>query len=257
MTKLSPYLTTLLLTLCLAGLYCPARAQAPQKQVPPRVVSGVIRDSAGPLAKATISEKGMPANATSSGPDGQFRLTLKGSSSTIIISYVNFASQELKIKDPSLPVRVVLKPDDRGLEEATVVGFGNVKQRGTETGAVSSINAKEIEDVPTSSVQNALAGEVAGFVAVQRSGQPGRDASDFYIRGVSSLNPAANQPLILVDDIEYTYDQLTQINVNEIETITLLKDAASTAIYGIKGANGVLLVTTKRGVSGRSRFDVR
>ena len=257
MTKLSPYLTTLLLTLCLAGLYCPARAQAPQKQVPPRVVSGVIRDSAGPLAKATISEKGMPANATSTGPDGQFRLTLKGSSSTIIISYVNFTSQELKVKDPSLPVRIVLRANDRGLEEATVVGFGNVKQRATETGAVSSINAKEIEDVPTSNVQNALVGEVSGFVAVQRSGQPGADAADFYIRGVSSLNAAANQPLILVDDIEYTYDQLMQINVNEISSVTILKDASSTAIYGIKGASGVVLITTKRGVTGRPHFDVR
>ena len=152
---------------------------------------------------------------------------------------------------------VLLKPNEKGLDEVTVVGFGNVKQRGTETGAVSSINAKEIQDVPTSSVQNALAGEVAGFVAVQRSGQPGHDASDFYIRGVSSLNAAANQPLILVDDIEYTYDQLQQINVNEIETITLLKDASSTAIYGIKGASGVMLVTTKRGINGRPRFDVR
>ncbi len=257
MTKLSPYLSILLLTLYLAGLHLPARAQAPQNQVPPRVVSGVIRDSSGPLAKATISEKGVPSNATSSGSDGGFHLTLKGSSSTIIISYVNFTSQELRVKDPSLPVRILLRPNDRGLEEATVVGFGNIKQRATETGAIGSINAREIEDVPTSNVQNALVGEVAGFVAVQRSGQPGADAADFYIRGVSSLNAAANQPLILVDDIEYTYDQLMQINVNEISQVTILKDASSTAIYGIKGASGVVLITTKRGVTGRPHFDVR
>ena len=252
MNKLLPSLTIFCLTLLLVGLVLPGYAQTPK-----RVVSGVVREGGIALSQATISEKGMPANATTSGPKGEFHLTLKGNSSTIIISHVSFAAQEIKIKDINTPITVVLKPEDKGLEEATVVGFGNVKQRGTETGAVSSINAKEIEDVPTSSVQNALAGEVAGFVAVQRSGQPGRDASDFYIRGVSSLNPAANQPLILVDDIEYTYDQLQQINVQEIETITLLKDASSTAIYGIKGASGVMLVTTKRGVSSRPHFDVR
>jgi TonB-linked SusC/RagA family outer membrane protein len=240
------------LTLVLAGLLLPTYGQTPK-----RIVSGFVRDAAGPLSKATISEKGMPSNAVGSGNNGEFHITLKGSSSTLIISYVNFESQEIKIKDPATPVTVVLKPNDKGMSEVTVIGFGNTKQRATETGAVSSINAREIEDVPTSSVQNALAGEISGFVAVQRSGQPGRDASDFYIRGVSSLNPAANQPLILVDDIEYTYDQLTQINVNEIETITLLKDASSTAIYGIKGASGVMLVTTKRGVPGKPRFDVR
>lgn len=251
-TRYLRYLTLLWLTLVTGGLFKPAQAQTPK-----RVVSGVVRDASGPLAEATIIEKGMPANATTSAANGEFHLTLKGSSSTIIITHVSFAAQEIKVRDLHVPVRVLLKPEEKGLEEATVVGFGNTKQRGTETGAVSSINAKEIQDVPTSSVQNALAGEVAGFVAVQRSGQPGRDASDFYIRGVSSLNPAANQPLILVDDIEYTYDQLMQINVQEIETITLLKDASSTAIYGIKGASGVMLVTTKRGISGRPRFDIR
>ena len=252
MNKILLYLSICCLTLLLVGPALPGYAQTPK-----RVVSGVVREGGIALSQATISEKGMPGNATTSGPKGEFHLTLKGNSSTIIVSHVSFAAQEIKIKDVNTPVTVVLKPEDKGLEEATVVGFGNTKQRGTETGAVSSISGKEIEDVPTSSVQNALAGEVAGFVAVQRSGQPGRDASDFYIRGVSSLNPAANQPLILVDDIEYTYDQLQQINVQEIETITLLKDASSTAIYGIKGASGVMLVTTKRGVSSRPRFDVR
>ena len=252
MNKIIRYLNILWLTLIMGGLLLPSYGQTPKK-----VVTGVVREAGGPLAEATISEKGMPANATTSGPHGEFKLTLKGSSSTIIVTHVGLAAQEIKIKDPSVAVNVVLKPEEKGLEEATVVGFGNVKQRGTETGAVSSISGKEIEDVPTSSVQNALAGEVAGFVAVQRGGQPGKDAADFYIRGISSLNAAANQPLILVDDIEYTYDQLQQINVNEIETVTLLKDASSTAIYGIKGASGVVLVTTKRGVTGRPRFDVR
>src|ERR1700722_11259101 len=179
MNKILRYLPIPWMAVILAGLVLPVSAQV---QAPKKVVSGIVRDSTGPLAKATISEKGMPANATSSGPNGEFQLTLKGSSTTIIISYVNFASQEIRIKDPSAPIRIFLKPNDKGLEEVTVMGFGNVKQRATETGATSSINAKEIEDVPTSSVQNALVGEVSGFVAVKRGGQPGRNASDFYIR---------------------------------------------------------------------------
>src|SRR5690606_37071906 len=105
--------------------------------------------------------------------------------------------------------------------------------------------------------QNALMGRMPGFVAQQRSGQPGRDASDFFIRGVSSLNSAGNRPLIIVDDIEYSYDQLQQINVNEIENISILKDASTTAIYGIKGANGVLVVTTRRGSDGRPQVNLR
>ena len=174
MSKIFTYLPIFCLTLLLVGLALPGYTQTPK-----RVVSGVVREGGSALSQATISEKGMPSNATTSGPKGEFHLTLKGNSSIIIISHVGLAAQEIKIKDINTPVTVVLKPEEKGLEEATVVGFGNVKQRGTETGAVSSINAKEIEDVPTSSVQNALAGEVAGFVAVQRSGQPGRDASDF------------------------------------------------------------------------------
>ena len=241
------------LSLVLVGMILPGDVRAQGR----KVVSGFVRDGGGPLVRATVSEKGVPANTVSTDDKGQFHIVLRGTSNTLIISYVNFNTEQVKVKDPASPVTVMLRPSPKGMDEVTVVGFGNTKQKATETGAVSSINAKEIEDVPTSSVQNALAGQVSGFVAVQRSGQPGRDASDFYIRGVSSLNAAANQPLILVDDIEYSYDQLAQINVNEIESITLLKDASSTAIYGIKGASGVMLVTTKRGVASKPRFDVR
>ena len=103
---------------------------------------------------------------------------------------------------------------------------------------MSGIQANELRRVPTSSLQNTLSGKLPGFFSQQRSGQPGKDASDFFIRGVSSLNEDGNKPLIMVDDVEYSYEQLSQINVNEIESISILKDASTTAIYGIKGANG-------------------
>ena len=222
-----------------------------------RVVTGTVQDEFGPLAGATVSEKSQPRNVVAADDHGRFRIILRGNSNTLIVSYLNFQKQEIDIKkEGSNDIRVVLQQSTQGMEESIVVGFGK-KQRITNTGAVSSINADEIRDVPTSSVQNALAGKLPGFFTQQRSGQPGQDASDYFIRGVSSLNPNGNQPLIIVDDIEYTYDQLAQINVNEIESISILKDASTTAIYGIKGANGVLVVTTRRGAYGKPKFEVR
>ncbi len=137
-----------------------------------------------------------------------------------------------------------------------IVGYGT-KKRVTNTGAVSTISGESIRRIPTSAVQNTLQGKVPGVFSVQRGGQPGKDASDFFIRGISSLNPDGNKPLIIVDDIEYTYEQLSQINVNEIESISILKDASTTAVYGIKGANGVLIVKTRRGTTGAPQVNVR
>ncbi|MFL5748107.1 MAG: SusC/RagA family TonB-linked outer membrane protein, partial [Niastella sp.] len=220
-----------------------------------KVVTGIIKDANGPLAGATITEKKEPQNAVAADNRGHFRIKLRGTSGVLIISYLNYQQQEVSVKKDN-EVEVVMQPSIQGMEELVVVGFGK-KKRITNTGAVSSINAAEIRDIPTSSVQNALAGKLPGFFTQQRSGQPGKDASDYFIRGVSSLNPDGNQPLIVVDDIQYTYQQLAQINVNEIENISILKDASTTAIYGIKGANGVLVVTTRRGAAGRPKFNVR
>jgi len=235
------------LVLLLPGL---AQSQAGGQQ---KVITGVVKDANGPLAGATVMEKAQPRNLVAADEHGKFRIVLH--TSTIVITYTNYQRQEVTVKR-SGEVQVVMERSSQGLEETVVVGFGR-KKRITNTGAVSSINADEIRDVPTSSVQNALAGKLPGFFTQQRSGQPGHDASDYFIRGVSSLNPDGNRPLIVVDDIEYTYDQLAQINVNEIESISILKDASTTAIYGIKGANGVLVVTTRRGAAGKPKFDVR
>lgn len=220
-----------------------------------RVVTGTVKDNNGPLPGATVMEKSQPKNAVAADDKGHFRIVLHGSSDMIVVSYTNFQQQEVSAKRGG-DLLVVMQPAVQGMEESVVVGFGK-KKRITNTGAVSTINADEIRDIPTSSVQNALSGKLPGFFTQQRSGQPGKDASDFFIRGVSSLNADGNKPLIVVDDIEYTYEQLSQINVNEIESISILKDASTTAIYGIKGANGVLVVTTRRGASGKPRFDVR
>lgn len=185
---------------------------------------------------------------------GEFRISA-GSKDVLQFSYIGFITQNIEVGNKK-HIDVSMTVDVASLNEVIVVGYGKTK-RITNTGSVSSIKAEEIKYTPTSSVQNALAGRLPGFFSQQRSGQPGRDAADFYIRGVSSLNSDGNRPLIIVDDIEYSYDQLQQINMNEIESISILKDASTTAIYGVKGANGVLVVKTRRGAEGKPRVNFR
>ncbi|GHE35742.1 SusC/RagA family TonB-linked outer membrane protein [Sphingobacterium griseoflavum] len=220
-----------------------------------RTITGTVRDLTGVLPGATIREKNVENNMASSDQRGRFTLSLQGQSNTVIVKLLGFADYELVLGRENY-IDVTLQPSNQGLDEVIVVGFGTTKKI-TNTGAVSSVSGAEIRNVPTANVQNTLMGRMPGFVSQQRSGQPGRDASDFFIRGVSSLNSGGNRPLILVDDIEYSYDQLQQINVNEIENITILKDASTTAIYGIKGANGVLIVTTRRGSAGKPQINLR
>ncbi|MBF0650052.1 TonB-dependent receptor [Dysgonomonas sp. GY75] len=205
------------------------------------------------LAGVSVTIDGT-TNGTMTDSDGNYTLTVK-SGDQVTFSFISFTKQSVKITNQKI-LDIILRPDQTALDEVVVVGYGKVKKI-TLTGAVSAMSAEDIRTVPTSSVQNALAGKLPGFFSQQRSGQPGKDASDFFIRGVSSLNEEGNQPLIIVDDVQYTYDQLQQINVNEIESISILKDASTTAIYGIKGANGVLVVKTRRGEEGRPRINVR
>ena len=206
-----------------------------------------------PLTGVTVKVKGQRAAAVTD-IDGNFKISVQ-KGNKLEFSYIGFVNQDYTVKGPG-HIDIKMTPDNTGLEEVVVVGYGQAK-RITMTGAVSAINGKELQKVPVSSVQNTLAGKLPGFFSQQRSGQPGKDASDFFIRGKSSLNGDGNQPLIIVDDVEYSYDQLSQINVNEIESISILKDASTTAIYGIKGANGVLVVKTRRGMDGRPKINVR
>lgn len=205
------------------------------------------------LPGVTVRVKGKSA-LTATDIDGKFSIRAdKGDQ--LEFSYIGYKTLTAKVSGEKT-MNIVMSEDQTDLDEVVVVGYATVKKI-TLTGAASGINAENIRRVPTSSVQNALSGKLPGFFSQQRSGQPGKDASDFFIRGVSSLNGDANKPLIIVDDVEYSYDQLSQINVNEIESITILKDAATTAIYGIKGANGVLVVKTRRGREGAPQITVR
>ncbi|MCK7555950.1 carboxypeptidase-like regulatory domain-containing protein [Chitinophaga sedimenti] len=160
----------LLFVLLLAGIPAALHAQQP-------TISGTVKDINGALPGASVVEKGQPANGVIADPSGRFKLTLKGSSHTIIVKLIGFTAQELDVAGKS-SVDIVLQPSSQGLDEVVVVGF-NATKRITNTGAVSAVSGAEIRNVPTANVQNALMGKLPGFVSQQRSGQPGRDASDF------------------------------------------------------------------------------
>ena len=216
------------------------------------VRGSIVNENNESVSGATISELGNEKNASSSDEQGSFVIKIK-SGGKLVISNIGYHSQTVSAgSGTSLLIRLV--SNVKGLEDVVVVGFGRQK-RITSTGAVSSVKGEEIRSVPTASIQNTLVGRLPGFFSQQRSGQPGSEAADFFIRGVNSIN-GDNRPLIIVDDIEYDYTQLAQLNVNEIESISILKDAATTSIYGLKGANGVLVVTTTRGRIGKPRINV-
>ena len=219
-----------------------------------RKVTGTVTDKEGPVPYATIKEAADPKNGVLTDEKGQFTIVLK-SGNELVISSVGYASKTVNVKGKN-SIEVLMDNAVTGLGEVVTVGFAKQKKM-TSTGAVSMITGKELRQSPAASIQNSLVGRLPGFFQQQQSGQPGRDGANFFIRGVSSYNDGTSQPLIIVDDIEYSYDAVSQIDPNEVESIAILKDASTTAIYGIKGANGVLVITTRRGKQGPPKITFR
>ena len=214
---------------------------------------GVITDDKGPVSGASVIEKNVPSNGTVTDNKGQFSLILKGKSRIIIISASGYLSQEVSTGAQMLSVSLVTEAT--GLGEVIVIGYGKQKKI-TLSGAASSVSGATLRQNPSASLQNGLSGRLPGFSSQQRSGKPGADGAAFFIRGVSSFT-GSNTPLIIVDDIEYSYDQFAALDPNEVESLTILKDASTTAVYGIKGANGVVVVTTRRGKTGAPKISLR
>ncbi|WP_345955792.1 TonB-dependent receptor [Mucilaginibacter sp. PAMB04168] len=217
------------------------------------IVRGTVKDNLGPVPGVTVLEKDSKGNGTTTNERGLFQITLRGNSKILIFTSIGYVTQELNLAGRT-NVTITLKDDAKGLEDVVVVGYGT-KTKLTNTGAASSVSAADIRNTPTANIQNTLAGRAPGFVSQQRSGQPGRTGAEFFIRGVNSLSSESQKPLIMVDDVEYTYDQVAQLDANEIESFTVLKDASTTAVFGIKGANGVLVITTRRGKIGKARVN--
>ena len=212
-------------------------------------VTGVVLDSEGlPVIGAGVTLKGT-TTGVAAGVDGSFSITVPSEETVIEVSALGYVTQEVKVGSQR-DLTIVLREDSQALEATVVVAYGT-QTRATVTGALSTIDSKALIKAPVADVTNVLAGQMPGVSTVQETGQPGEDYAKIYIRGVSSLSESASSPLILVDGVERP---LNTVDPNEIESLSILKDAASTAVFGVRGANGVIIVTTKRGDAGKPKI---
>lgn len=215
-----------------------------------KLVKGTISDDTGELViGATISVKGTTEGVLSD-IDGNYEIEC-ADNDILLISYLGYTPQEIKVGSKQV-INVLLVSDNVQLEEVQIIAYGTQKKL-TVTGSVSSIDTKDLLKSPTSSIGNMLAGSVSGISTVQYSGQPGAEDPEIFVRGIASLDGARSQPLILVDGVERSFYRM---DPNEIENITVLKDASATAVFGVRGANGVILVTTRRGKEGRTEISL-
>ena len=220
--------------------------QKPQGNVPVKTVSGVIVDENGdPVIGASVVVKGT-STGTITDLDGKYVLQDVPENATLDISYVGYETLSLKASDKDL-ARITMREDTEKLDEVVVVGYGTQKKVSV-TGSMASTKGSDLSKVPTPNITNTLAGRLPGLISYNRSGEPGYDDAGLLIRGASTTGDAS--PLIVVDGVADRAGSLGRIDPNDIESITILKDA-SAAIYGSRAANGVVLVTTKRGSSDR------
>lgn len=218
-------------------------------------LSGFVLDSAtrAPIDRASVVIKGT-RQGTSTDRSGAFTLDVSGNQALLEFTCVGYKPRELMVQKGK-PLTVYLSPAIDTFGAVVITAFGRKERREAVVGSVTSIQPGELK-IPASNLTNALAGKVAGVISFQRGGQPGLDNSSFFIRGVTTLG-YSNSPLILVDNIELTANDLARIQVDDIASFSILKDASAAALYGARGANGVILVTTKEGKAGKAKVELR
>jgi TonB-linked SusC/RagA family outer membrane protein len=216
-----------------------------------KTISGTIQDEAqNPLSGVTISVKGTQT-ATTSDQAGYYMIVVPAGTQSLTFSLLGYVELEKEIGSSTV-LNVVLSQSVNYLDDVVVVGYGTQK-RASVVGAITTINPKNLQVGTTRSMSNNLAGQLAGVIGVQRSGEPGYDNSSFWIRGISTFGNNRN-PLVLVDGVVRS---LNNIDPEEIESFSVLKDAAASAVYGVRGANGVILINTKRGKVGKPHVTAR
>lgn len=212
-----------------------------------RVIDEAMKEA---VPGANVLVKGTKTGAITD-VDGNYSIVVPDKKSVLVFSFMGYITQEIVVGNQKV-INVNLRDDSQSLDEVVVIAYGT-QNKGLVTSAMSSIDTKDLLKSPVASVTNTLAGALPGVSAVQTSGQPGKDNATIYIRGSGSLNNSLSQPLILVDGVERDF---SQIDPNEIESISVLKDASATAVFGVRGANGVVLVTTRRGKTGKAQIAV-
>ncbi|THU39784.1 TonB-dependent receptor [Niastella caeni] len=217
------------------------------------IIRGTIRTDSAVLQGATVMLKSDPGHATTTDEHGKY-LIKAPANGTLVISSVGYKEEEIDIRGESV-INAVLKSNNNQLEEVAVVAYGTQKKT-TMVGAVTTINPKELKG-PTSNLTTMLAGRLSGVISYQRSGEPGKDNASFFIRGITTFGTGKVDPLILIDGIESSSTDLARLQPDDISGFSILKDATASSLYGARGANGVVLVTTKSGADGRTKFNIR
>jgi TonB-linked SusC/RagA family outer membrane protein len=229
-----------------------------QQQV---TVQGAVIDSSGGLPTVNISVVGKNQKLISD-ELGRFKVTVP-SNAVLEFTFTGYKkklvqlSQE-KVVDGNITLSIRMVPEEKDLSEVTVVGFGGTRKKASMVSSITTVNVKELQ-TPAGNITNAIAGRVAGMISFQQSGEPGlgSDNSTFYIRGLSTFGTGKQDPLILIDGIESTATDMARLQPDDISDFSVLKDASAAAVYGARGANGVVLINTKRGKEGAAKFFVR
>ncbi len=210
------------------------------------VVKGTVtaHEDGSPLIGVTVLQKGT-TNGVVTDIDGNYSFEVKGASNaTLVFSYIGYASQSHKVNASTGVLNVSLKSDAEMIDEVVVVAYG-VRKKGTIAGSVSTVKSEKLENVPTASFDQALQGQTPGLTVISNSGEPSK-AATFQIRGTNSIN-SGTTPLFILDGVPIESSSFNAISPSDIESISVLKDASSTSIYGARAANGVVVITTKRG----------
>lgn len=211
-------------------------------------ITGVVVDNTGePVIGANVVVENDPSTGTITDLDGKFKLDVPRNAK-LVVSFIGYNTQTVTVKGNNL--KITLEEDSQMLGEVEVVAYG-VQKKVSVTGAIASVKGDELTKTPTGSISNMLSGQMAGLTTVQYSGEPGSDAASIFVRGQATFNNSS--PLIQVDGVERSFNE---IDPNEIESISILKDASATAVFGVRGANGVVLITTKRGKEGKAKISI-
>lgn len=217
-----------------------------------KVTGKVVDDMGEPLPGVAIQVVGTPRGVTTD-IDGTYSLDVKNSDK-LSFSFLGMENQIIPVGNQK-EINVKLKPKVDELEEITVVAFAKQKKESV-LASITTVKPSELK-VPSSNLTTALAGRMSGVISYQRSGEPGQDNADFFVRGVTTFGTGKANPLILIDGVEFSSEDLARLNTDDIASFSIMKDANATALYGARGANGVILVTTKEGGEGKAKFSVR
>lgn len=222
------------------------------QQVQEFTVSGTVVDKdklSMPGVSVYIKDK--PSKGTTTDNDGNFKLKVVYGDK-MIFSFIGFKPSEHVAIKPQTDLTVTLLEDNNSLDEVVVVALGNVQRKISSVGAITTVSTKDIQS-PSPSISNLLGGRAAGVISLQSSGEPGQNIADFWVRGIGTFG-ANSSALVLIDGLE---GDLNTIDPADVESFSILKDASATAVYGVRGANGVVLVNTKKGLSGKIQITGR